>query len=213
MLNRKGLLLVVSGPSGAGKGTICKALLNKNDQIKLSVSATTRKPRNGEVHGVNYFFIEKEEFTKMIENGEFLEYAQIYDNFYGTPKAAIIECLEKGQDVILEIEMQGARQIKEVYPEGVFIFVLPPSLEELKSRIVGRGTETQEEIEKRFSCAFEEINQIVNYDYFIVNEDIEKSVSDVEAIICAEKNKVTRYKNNIIDKFKEELYNVKAINK
>lgn len=205
MLNRKGLLLVVSGPSGAGKGTICKALLNKNDQIKLSVSATTRKPRNGEVHGVNYFFIEKEEFTKMIENGEFLEYAQIYDNFYGTPKAAIIECLEKGQDVILEIEMQGARQIKEVYPEGVFIFVLPPSLEELKSRIVGRGTETQEEIEKRFSCAFEEVNQIVNYDYFIVNEDIEKSVSDVEAIICAEKNKVTRYKNNIIDKFKEEL--------
>ena len=205
MLNRKGLLLVVSGPSGAGKGTICKALLNKNDQIKLSVSATTRKPRNGEVHGVNYLFIEKEEFTKMIENGEFLEYAQIYDNFYGTPKAAIIECLEKGQDVILEIEMQGARQIKEVYPEGVFIFVLPPSLEELKSRIVGRGTETQEGIEKRFSCAFEEINQIVNYDYFIVNEDIEKSVSDVEAIICAEKNKVTRYKNNIIDKFKEEL--------
>lgn len=97
MLNRKGLLLVVSGPSGAGKGTICKALLNKNDQIKLSVSATTRKPRNGEVHGVNYFFIEKEEFTKMIENGEFLEYAQIYDNFYGTPKAAIIECLEKGK--------------------------------------------------------------------------------------------------------------------
>ena len=205
MLNRKGLLLVVSGPSGAGKGTICKALLNKNDQIKLSVSATTRKPRNGEVHGVNYFFIEKEEFTKMIENGEFLEYAQIYDNFYGTPKAAIIECLEKGQDVILEIEMQGARQIKEVYPEGVFIFVLPPSLEELKSRIVGRGTETQEEIEKRFSCAFEEINQIVNYDYFIVNEDIEKSVNDVEAIILSEKNKVTRYKNNIIDKFKEEL--------
>lgn len=205
MLNRKGLLLVVSGPSGAGKGTICKALLNKNDQIKLSVSATTRKPRNGEVHGVNYFFIEKEEFTKMVENGEFLEHAQIYDNFYGTPKAAIIECLEKGQDVILEIEMQGARQIKEVYPDGVFIFVLPPSLEELKSRIVGRGTETQEEIEKRFSCAFEEINQIVNYDYFIVNEDIEKSVNDVEAIILSEKNKVTRYKNNIIDKFKEEL--------
>ena len=205
MLDRKGLLLVVSGPSGAGKGTICKALLNKNDEIKLSVSATTRKPRNGEVHGVNYFFIEKEEFTKMIENGEFLEYAQIYDNFYGTPKSAIIECLEKGQDVILEIEMQGAKQIKEVYPEGVFIFVLPPSLEELKSRIVGRGTETQEEIEKRFSCAFEEINQIVNYDYFIINEDIEKSVNDVEAIISAEKNKVTRYKNNIIDKFKEEL--------
>jgi len=205
MVKRKGLLLVVSGPSGAGKGTICKALLNKNDQIKLSVSATTRKPRTGEVDGVNYFFIEKEKFTTMIENGEFLEYAQIYDNFYGTPKAAIMECLEKGQDVILEIEMQGASQIKEVCPDGVFIFVLPPSLEELKNRIVGRGTETAEEIEKRFSCAFDEINKIVDYDYFIVNDDVEKSVKQVEGIILSEKNKVTRYKDSIIRKFKEEL--------
>ena len=205
MVKRKGLLLVVSGPSGAGKGTICKALLNKNDQIKLSVSATTRKPRTGEVDGVNYFFIEKEKFTQMIEEGEFLEYAQIYDNFYGTPKAAIMECLEKGQDVILEIEMQGASQIKEVCPDGVFIFVLPPSLEELKNRIVGRGTETAEEIEKRFSCAFDEINRIVDYDYFIVNDNVEKSVKQVESIILSEKNKVTRYKDSIITKFREEL--------
>ena len=205
MVKRKGLLLVVSGPSGAGKGTICKALLNKNDQIKLSVSATTRKQRTGEVYGVNYFFKEKEKFTQMIEEGEFLEYAQIYDNFYGTPKAAIMECLEKGQDVILEIEMQGASQIKEVCPDGVFIFVLPPSLEELKNRIVGRGTETAEEIEKRFSCAFDEINKIVDYDYFIVNDDVEKSVKQVEGIILSEKNKVTRYKDSIIRKFKEEL--------
>ena len=199
MVKRKGLLLVVSGPSGAGKGTICKSILEQNDHIKLSVSATTRKPRTGEVHGVNYFFMEKEEFKTMIEQGEFLEYAQIYDNFYGTPKAAIMENLEKGQDVILEIEMQGARQVKEVYPEGIFIFVLPPSLQELKNRIVGRGTETAEEIEKRFSCAFEEIKQIEDYDYFIVNKDVEKSVKELEAIISSEKNKVTRYKNNIID--------------
>ena len=205
MVKRKGLLLVVSGPSGAGKGTICKAILEENDQIKLSVSATTRKPRNGEVHGVNYFFLEKVEFTSMIEKGEFLEYAQIYDNFYGTPKAAIMETLAKGQDVILEIEMQGARQVKKVYPEGIFIFVLPPSLKELKNRIVGRGTETAEEIEKRFSCAFEEIKQIDDYDYFIFNKDVEKSVKELEAIISSEKNKVTRYKNNIIEKFKEEL--------
>ncbi len=205
MLNRKGLLLVVSGPSGAGKGTICKALLEKNEDIKLSVSATTRKPRNGEVHGVNYFFLEKEEFVTMRDNGEFLEHAQIYDNFYGTPKAAILECLDKGQDVILEIEMQGASQIKEVYPEGVFIFVLPPSLEELKNRIVGRATETQEEIDKRFSSAFAEINQIVNYDYFIFNKDVNTSVRELENIINSEKNRVVRYKNSIIDKFKEEI--------
>ena len=116
-----------------------------------------------------------------------------------------MECLEKGQDVILEIEMQGASQIKEVCPDGVFIFVLPPSLEELKNRIVGRGTETAEEIEKRFSCAFDEINKIVDYDYFIVNDDVEKSVKQVEGIILSEKNKVTRYKDSIIRKFKEEL--------
>lgn len=205
MIKRKGLLLVVSGPSGAGKGTICKEILNRRKDIKLSVSATTRKPREGEVDGVNYFFLSKEEFSKMVDNGEFLEYASIYGNFYGTPKSAIIECLENGQDVILEIEMQGARQVKEVYSEGVFIFVLPPSLSELKNRIVGRGTETADEIEKRFSCAFEEIKQIDDYNYFIINKDVDTSVRELEEIISAEKNKVTRYKENIIEKFREEL--------
>ena len=177
MFVKKGLLLVVSGPSGAGKGTICKELLKENDTIKLSVSATTRKPRTGEVDGVNYFFISKEKFEEMIEKGEFL----------------------------LEIEMQGAKQIKEVCPEGVFIFVLPPSLKELKNRIVGRGTETEAEIEKRFSCAYEEIKMIKDYDYFIFNEDVKTSAKEIEGIISSEKNKVSRYKNIIIEKFKEEL--------
>ncbi|MDU5021698.1 MAG: guanylate kinase, partial [Clostridiales bacterium] len=136
-MKRKGLLLVISGPSGAGKGTICKEFLENNKDVKLSVSATTRSPRDGEVDGVNYFFVTKDKFKEMIDNNELLEHAQIYDNFYGTPKAAILENLENGNDVVLEIEMQGARQIKEVYPEGVFIFILPPSLDELKNRIVG----------------------------------------------------------------------------
>ena len=204
-MNKKGLLLVVSGPSGAGKGTICKAFLEKNKNVKLSISATTRSPREGEVEGVNYFFVTKEKFKGMIDNGELLEHAQIYDNFYGTPKAAILENLEQGYDVLLEIEMQGARQKKEVYPEGVFIFILPPSLDELKSRIVGRGTETEEQINKRFGSAFEEICQIENYDYFIVNKDIDQSAKELSDMISAEKNKVHRYKNHIIEKFKEEL--------
>ena len=204
-MNKKGLLLVVSGPSGAGKGTICKAFLEKNKNVKLSISATTRSPREGEVEGVNYFFVTKEKFKGMIDNGELLEHAQIYDNFYGTPKAAILENLEQGYDVLLEIEMQGARQIKEVYPEGVFIFILPPSLDELKSRIVGRGTETEEQINKRYGSAFEEICQIENYDYFIVNKHIDQSAKELSDMISAEKNKVRRYKNHIIEKFKEEL--------
>lgn len=204
-MKRKGLLLVVSGPSGAGKGTICKEFLNNNEDVKLSVSATTRNPRDGEVDGVNYFFVTKDKFKSMIVNNELLEHAQIYDNFYGTPKAAILENLENGHDVVLEIEMQGARQIKEVYPEGVFIFILPPSLDELKNRIVGRGTETEEQINKRFSCAMDEIYQIENYDYFIVNKDVKNSAQELEHIISAEKNKVYRYKDNIIKKFKEEL--------
>ena len=186
-MKRKGLLLVVSGPSGAGKGTICKEFLNNNEDVKLSVSATTRNPRDGEVDGVNYFFVTKDKFKSMIVNNELLEH------------------LENGHDVVLEIEMQGARQIKEVYPEGVFIFILPPSLDELKNRIVGRGTETEEQINKRFSCAMDEICQIENYDYFIVNKDVKNSAQELEHIISAEKNKVYRYKDNIIKKFKEEL--------
>lgn len=204
MIDKKGLLLVISGPSGAGKGTICKKLVQDNEGIKLSVSATTRKPREGEVEGVSYYFKTKEEFESMIGESEFLEYARIYDNFYGTPKKQIFEELERGNDVILEIEMQGAMQIKKVCPEAVFIFIIPPSLEELKNRIISRGTETVEQIEKRFKSAFGEIKLLGDYDYFVVNERVDEAVEEVVSIICAEKSRVTRYKKEIFELFERE---------
>ena len=207
VINKKGLLLVVSGPSGAGKGTICKVLMNRNNDLKLSVSATTRQPRNGEIEGENYYFLTHEKFNDMISKNEFLEYAQTYSNFYGTPKGPVMESLEKGQDVVLEIEMQGARQVKQIYPEAILIFVLPPSLNELESRLSSRGTETKEQMQERLSCAFEEIKQIKDYNYFIFNEtnrEVEAAI-EIENIISAEKNRSARYEEEIIRKFREEL--------
>ena len=206
-MNRKGILIVVSGFSGAGKGTVCKELLERNPEFKLSVSATTRAPREGEVDGESYFFLTKEKFSEMIGQGGFLEYAQIYSNFYGTPKGPVMKYLEEGSDVILEIEMQGARQVKEMYPEAVLIFVLPPSLEELRNRLTTRGTETEEQVNERLSTSLEEIKQVKDYNYFIFNENNKttESAKIIEDIIVAEKNKASRYEKAIIKKFEEEL--------
>ena len=160
MQSNRGILIVISGPSGAGKGTICKALLEKHDNIYISVSATTRAPRVGEVEGVNYYFLTKEDFEEKVRENGFLEYANVHGNFYGTPKGNVEKMLEDGKDVILEIDIQGALQVKENFKEGVFIFILPPSMEELKQRIIKRGSETEESLMTRFKNAYKEINYV-----------------------------------------------------
>lgn len=209
-MSKKGVLLVISGPSGAGKGTICKALLEKHKDIYLSVSATTREPRAGEVHGVNYFFKTKEEFLKKVEEGDFLEHAEVYGNYYGTPKSSVQKMLDEGRDVILEIDIQGALKVKENCEEGIFIFILPPSMEELKQRIIKRGSETPESLMTRFKSAYKEINYISKYNYAVVNDEVDTAVAKLEAIIAAEKCRVDRMKNKILDSkegfIHEQLY-------
>lgn len=206
----RGLLIVISGPSGAGKGTICKSFLERNSEVAISVSATTRSPRNGEVDSINYYFMSKEQFKEKIEANDFLEYAEVYDNFYGTPKSNVEQLLESGKDVILEIDIQGALKVKENTEEGVFIFILPPSMEELKARIIKRGSETPESLMKRFKSAYKEINFISRYNYAVVNDEVETAVDKLEAIICAEKCRVDRIKHSILDSkegiIHEQLY-------
>lgn len=197
----KGKVIVVSGPSGVGKGTVVKELIGSNKDCALSVSATTRSPREGEAHGVNYFFITKEEFTQKINNNEMLEYAEYCSNFYGTPKDYVLKSVEQGKNIILEIEVQGALNVKKIIPEAVTVFVMPPSLQELEDRLRGRGTETDEVVGQRLKTAMAEIKQAPQYDYIVVNNTVMQCVADIVSIIIAERQKT----ENMLDFIKGVL--------
>ena len=200
-----GRLFVISGPSGAGKGTICKKLLESVD-ISISTSMTTRAPRPGEIDGKDYYFVTVDEFEEKIANGGMLEYARVFDNIYGTPKDMVIKRLERGRDVILEIDVQGGLQIKKKMPEqAVLVFVLPPDLTTLRQRIIDRGTETEEVIDKRFNEAINEIRLIGEYDYYVVNDELDDAVYDLKAIIMAERRRVPNKIMPIVREYEKEI--------
>lgn len=203
-MSKKGILIVVSGFSGAGKGTIMKELLKRYDNYALSVSATTRAPREGEVNGREYFFVTEQEFEKMIAKDELIEYARYVENYYGTPRAYVEEQLLAGRDVILEIEIQGALKVKEKFPETLLLFVTPPSAEILRERLVGRGTEEMEVINFRMSRACEEAEGMDKYDYLVVNDDLDTCVTEVHQIIQSEHRRSFR-NGQMIENMKTEL--------
>ena len=190
--NPNGNLIVISGPSGAGKGTIVKALLDQYASIHYSVSATTRPPREGEVNGVNYWFVSREEFLHMREHDELLEWAEVYGYFYGTPRRRVMEAINRGHDIILEIDPQGAMKVKSGFPSAVFVYIMPPSPRELSRRIIGRGTETQDAIRQRLNSVVTELGYIHEYDYLVINDELTEATADVAAIIRAEKWRVKR---------------------
>ena len=198
-MQQSGILFVLSGPSGAGKGTICQELLRQIPNLQYSVSATTRKPRLGETNGINYWFKVKDEFEEMIKNDLLLEYAEVYVNYYGTTKEQVLKVLKSGKNVVLEIDPQGAMQVKAKFPEGVFIYILPPSLDELAARITKRGTDSKDSIKKRLAAATEEIQYALKYDYVVVNDKVETAVDSIATIISAEKFNSKRRKKIILN--------------
>lgn len=209
-METKGILAVVSGFSGAGKGTLMHALLERYpDQYALSISATTRQPRQGEVDGREYFFKTKDEFEKMIAKEELIEYARYVENYYGTPRAYVEEKLEEGRDVILEIEVQGAMKVKKAFPDTMLLFVTPPTVEELRKRLMGRGTETAEVIDSRLRRAVEEAEGMDQYDYLIVNDDLETCVEEMHGIIQGEHCRNFR-NTQFMEKIKEDLQGLKG---
>ena len=179
-----GKLYVISGSSGVGKGTLLKLFLGKHPEFKLSVSCTTRKPREGEEHGINYFFITREEFEKLVKNNEFLEWAEFSGNMYGTQKAYVQRKLAEGKNLILELDTVGALNVKKIMPEACLIFILPPSFEELESRLRGRNTETEEAIQKRLNTVKIEIKRSNQFDYKVVNDSLERALTELEDIMC-----------------------------
>lgn len=208
MINRKkeGLLIVISGPSGAGKGTICKELL-KDSNIWESISMTTRSPRDGEVPGVNYYYVSKEVFENDIKNNQFLEYAEVYNGtYYGTPKKEVISRLDNGIDVLLEIDIEGAKKVKESYPAAICIFIVPPSMKELKKRLVNRNTETKDKILERFKKAYQEVNEVTKYNYVVINDEVEEATNKIESILSAEKCRVDRIIDVDLGNEEEELH-------
>jgi guanylate kinase len=203
---KQGLLVVLSGPSGCGKNTIINKVMENNKNIWLSISCTSRAPRGEEKNGVNYYFLSRDEFEQEIANDEFLEYAEYSKNYYGTPKKYIKEHLDKGEDVILEIEIQGALKVKEKIKEAVFIFILPPSMQELKRRLEARKTEDQEKIDMRFKRAYEEINEVSKYNYVVVNDEVDQAASKVQAILDAERCRVDRIEEVYLNTEEERLH-------
>lgn len=202
----KGNLIVISGPSGSGKGTIIQNLLSKNSNLWLSISMTTRDIRPGDIPDETYYFITKKEFETRIKQNKFLEYAEYNGNYYGTPKDKIEDYLNKGIDVILEIEIQGALKVKELVPDAIFIFILPPTLKELKNRLIGRNTESLDKVISRFKTAYQEINEVTKYNYVVVNDEIDKAVEKVNSILLSERCRVDRIEEIYLNNMEEELH-------